>query len=107
MIGPVDAAAARLATLPDASEAHGKPRDYFTLRRTRYRFHADDQVRFPLPKLRVGGVDVYDLHELLVWDQRRIERAKRVQGRYERTDEVRERQRASATKETNDDAEDR
>lgn len=98
MIGPVDAAVMRLVTLPEASEAHGKRDNYFTVRRARYRYHTDDAIRFPMPKRTIGGHEVYDLHELLVWDAKRIERAERIRGKYERTDEVREKQRESATK---------
>lgn len=78
----MDAAAARLVTLAQASKAIGRQRSYFTQRKPDWVGHAE--LPFPQPKAHVAGVDVYDLHELLIWNEKRIQRDAATRGRWER-----------------------
>lgn len=59
----------QLVTLPQASTACNEVPDYFRIRR--YRFRYDAEHPFPQPVMTVAGADVFDLHELIVWDTKR------------------------------------
>lgn len=64
-----DPRTAQLVTLPEASAAIKKPVGYFTIRRGRFRGHATHP--FPEPVKKLGGVEVYDLQSLVLWDAKR------------------------------------
>ena len=84
---------ARVMTLPKASRAHGKPPQYYQLRRLKYRDHEDGDLRFPQPVRESDGAEEFDIVELALWDARRLEACKATpQGK-------------ARTKEQNDDSE--
>lgn len=68
----MDPRAGRIVTLPQASRAIDKPDGYFTLRKPRWKHH--DELPFPDPVTEVAGVEVYDLQQLLVWNEARLRR---------------------------------
>lgn len=68
----MDPRAGRIVTLPQASRAIDKPDGYFTLRKPRWKNH--EYLPFPAPVTEVAGIEVYDLQELLVWNEARLQR---------------------------------
>lgn len=92
-----------LMSLPEASVHHGKPANYFTIRRGRFRYHGDDEQRFPLPVDVVGRVERFDVQALIVWDERRLKRETQRRAELTRRKQLREADRLArrAMKEAN------
>lgn len=76
-----------LVTLTDASKQVGKPTGYFGIRRRRYRLHPD--LPFPQPVTVIAGRDVFNLQDLLVWDEARRARDAQTRASWEEKRKVR------------------
>ena len=75
-------------TLPKASERLGHPAGYFTIRRSRFRNHTE--FPFPQPVTEVGGIEVFDLQTLVVWDEDRKARDREKREAWEQNREPKE-----------------